>query len=162
MDGANELVVLARNECLALLRARAIGRVVFTDAALPSAQPVNYLLDDEEIIFRTANGARLAVATRTAVVAFEVDDIDHVTRTGWSVLGVGKAYEVVDPARLAALAELHTDPWAPGHTAHTISIPLQILSGRRLVPRAPSPCDDRHAPGCLPDDRDHQGHGNRP
>jgi uncharacterized protein len=133
LSGTNELVDLERDECLALLAAAVIGRVVFTDGALPSAQPVNFLLDDEEIIFRTSNGSKLAAATRHAVVAFEVDDIDHAARTGWSVLGVGEAYEVVDPARLAELAARQPDPWVPDHTAHTISIPLQILSGRKLL-----------------------------
>jgi hypothetical protein len=49
------------------------------------------------------------------------------------VVGVGEAYEIVDPARLAALADTHTDPWVQGHDAHTIAIPLQLVTGRRLV-----------------------------
>jgi nitroimidazol reductase NimA-like FMN-containing flavoprotein (pyridoxamine 5'-phosphate oxidase superfamily) len=128
-----ELVELDEAECLRLLAGHEIGRVVFTDAALPAAQPVTYLLDDEEIVFRTAGGGKLAAATRNAVVAFQVDRIDTDTRTGWTVLGVGQAYEVVVPERLAELAERMPVPWAPNRTAHTIAIPLQRLSGRRLV-----------------------------
>jgi nitroimidazol reductase NimA-like FMN-containing flavoprotein (pyridoxamine 5'-phosphate oxidase superfamily) len=120
-------------ECLRLLAGEQIGRVVFTEAALPAAQPVTYLLDDEEIVFRTGGGGKLAAATRGAVVAFQVDRIDTGTRTGWTVLGVGQAYEVVVPARLAELAERIPAPWAPHRTAHTIAIPLQRLTGRRLV-----------------------------
>jgi hypothetical protein len=100
---------------------------------LPAAQPVVYLLDDEEIVFRTQNGSKLAAATRHAVVGFEVDDVVLQAHTGWSVLGIGEAYEVVDPARLAALADAHTDPWVRGHDAHTIAIPLQLVTGRRLT-----------------------------
>ena len=85
-----ELVELSKQECLALLAAVPVGRVIYTDRALPAAQPVNYLLDGEEIIFRTANGSKLAAATRHAVVGFQVDEIDPRTRTGWSVLGVGR------------------------------------------------------------------------
>ena len=127
-----ELIELDRAECLRLLAEAAIGRVVFTESALPAAQPVNYLLDDEEVVFRTANGSKLAAATRHHVVAFQVDRIDEAARTGWSVLGVGEAYEVVDPARLAELADRLPPPWVPGQGAHTISIPLQRLTGRRL------------------------------
>jgi nitroimidazol reductase NimA-like FMN-containing flavoprotein (pyridoxamine 5'-phosphate oxidase superfamily) len=105
---------------------------VFTESALPAAQPVNYLLDDEEVVFRTANGSKLAAATRHHVVAFETDHVDERTRTGWSVLGVGEAYEVLDPVRLAELAERLPPPWVPQHDQHTISIPLQRLTGRRL------------------------------
>jgi nitroimidazol reductase NimA-like FMN-containing flavoprotein (pyridoxamine 5'-phosphate oxidase superfamily) len=138
-DGAAivELVELGKAECLRLLAGHEIGRVVFTDAALPAAQPVTYLLDDEEIVFRTSGGGKLAAATRNAVVAFQVDRIDTDTRTGWTVLGVGQAYEVVVPDRLAELAERMPTPWAPNRTAHTIAIPLQRLSGRRLVVTGP-------------------------
>jgi nitroimidazol reductase NimA-like FMN-containing flavoprotein (pyridoxamine 5'-phosphate oxidase superfamily) len=120
-------------ECLQLLAGHEIGRVVFTDSALPAAQPVTYLLDDEEVVFRIRSGSKLAAATMGAVVAFQVDHIDARTRTGWTVLGVGKAYEVTDPKRLAELAERMPDPWAPNRTAHTVAISLQRLTGRRLV-----------------------------
>ncbi|WP_214369164.1 pyridoxamine 5'-phosphate oxidase family protein [Pseudonocardia sp. H11422] len=127
-----ELVEFDRGTCLRLLAHGVVGRVVFTDAAMPAAQPVNYVLDGEEIIFRTAGGSKLAAATRRAVVAFQVDDIDVDTHIGWSVLGIGEAYEVTDTDRLAELVERLPAPWASGRTAHTIAIPLPRLTGRRL------------------------------
>jgi uncharacterized protein len=131
--GAVELVELDRGECLRLLAGHDIGRIIFTDAALPAAQPVGYLLDDEEIVFRVPDGSKLAAAARDAVVAFQVDRLDAGTRTGWSVLGVGRAYEVVVPSRQAALAERMPAPWIPHCPARTFAIPLQRLSGRNLV-----------------------------
>ncbi|HLU54394.1 MAG TPA: pyridoxamine 5'-phosphate oxidase family protein [Pseudonocardia sp.] len=128
-----ELIELDEAECLRLLAGSEIGRVVFTDAALPAALPVNYLLDGQEIVFRTGDGSKLAAAARNSVVAFQVDQIDPETRTGWTVLGVGAAYEVVVPERLAKLATRLPEPWAPNRTEHTIAVPLQRLSGRRLV-----------------------------
>jgi len=133
MVEGGELVELTRSECLSLLADGVVGRVVFTDNALPTVQPVNYLLDGEEIVFRTANGSKLAAAPRNAVVAFQLDEFDTNARSGWSVLGVGEAYEVVDPARLTELADLQTDPWVRGHDVHTLSIPLTIITGRRLT-----------------------------
>jgi hypothetical protein len=56
----SKLVDLDRSQCLDLLRGTVIGRVVFTDSALPAAQPVTYLLDGEEIVFRTGQGTKLA------------------------------------------------------------------------------------------------------
>jgi hypothetical protein len=47
---------------------------------MPAAQPVNYLLDDQEVLFRTGGGGKLAAATRRAVVAFQADQID----SGWA------------------------------------------------------------------------------
>jgi uncharacterized protein len=128
-----DLVKLDRDECLELLGHGEIGRVGFTERALPMIQPVNYVLDDEEIVFRTANGSKLAAAVARAVVAFQVDGLDHATRTGWTVTGIGEAYEVVDPRRLAELAALHPRPWVRNRDAHTIAVPLQVIIGRRLV-----------------------------
>lgn len=125
-------VELGRGECLRLLAAGVIGRVVVTDAALPDVHQVNYRLDDEEVIFRTRNGSKLAAAARNAVVGFQIDHHDISTQSGWSVLGIGHAYEILDPARLRELAALQPQPWLSGHTAHSIAIPLQLITGRRL------------------------------
>jgi hypothetical protein len=108
--------------------------VVFTEGALPAVHPVIYLLDDEEVIFRTAAGSKLAAATRHQIVGFQADEIDPYTRTGWSVLGVGQAYEVLTPTRLAELAAGRPAPWILDRAEHTIAIPLQRLTGRRLHP----------------------------
>ena len=132
-EGPGELHDLERAECFRLLASGRIGRVAFTDAALPAVQPVAYHLDDEEVVFRTRNGSKLAAATRHAIVGFEVDEFDLQARTGWSVLGIGQAYEVVDPARLADLAQIDRVPWVRDHDAHTICIPLQLVTGRRIV-----------------------------
>ena len=129
-----ELVDLRREECLRLLADETIGRVVYTEAALPAAHPVTYCLDRDEVVFRTGDGSKLAAASRHRVVGFEVDAYNLPARTGWSVLGVGVAYEVTDRDRLAALAARMPAPWAPDRTEHTIAVPLQRLTGRRLVP----------------------------
>ena len=129
----SRLEELERDECLALLAAKTVGRVVFTDRALPAIQPVNYLLDGEEIVFRTGPGDKLAAATRNAVVAFEIDDVDEQHHSGWSVVGIGQAHEVTDVERLVRLAAPTNRPWVAGHSGHTIAIPLDQLTGRRLA-----------------------------
>ena len=111
---------------------------------MPAAHPVNYLLDGEEVVFRTAGGGKLAAAARGVVVGFEVDDIDVARRSGWSVLGVGEAYEILGPTRLAALADRLPTPWVPHRTGHCICIPLQRLTGRWLFPPEP---EDGITPG---------------
>jgi hypothetical protein len=85
---AAEMGKVERGACLRLLDQGVIGRVVYTEAAWPAVQPVSYLLDGQEVIFRAGEGSKLAAATRCAVVAFQVDQIDSRTDTGWSVLGV--------------------------------------------------------------------------
>lgn len=129
-----DLAELWREECLRLLAGELVGRVVHTEAALPAAHPVIYHLDGEEIVFHTGDGSTLAAAAGNHVVGFEVDAFDVAGRTGWSVLGVGVAYEVTDRERLAALAARLPEPWAAGRSGHVVAVPLQRLTGRRLSP----------------------------
>jgi len=132
------MVSLDRAECLRLLSHGVIGRVIYTAEAMPAARPVNYALVAEEIIFRTGGG-HLATATNETVVGFEVNDIDLATRTGWSVLVVGRAYLVTDPDRLSEIMFRVPPPWAPGRTTHTIAIPTRQLTGRRVGDVNPQP-----------------------
>ena len=128
-----DLTTLDRVECLRLLGSGGFGRVVCTDGALPTAEPVSFLLDREEVVFRAAAGGRLASAAKNAVVAFQVDEIDRALGTGWSVLGVGRAYEISGLRRLAEMSQQNSLTPAPGHCSIVIAVPLWRLSGRRLL-----------------------------
>ena len=130
--GAATLVDLTPGECLRLLAAGVIGRIVASDGALPAAYPVPYLLDGAEILFRATTGGRLASVATGRVVGFQADDLRPDTRTGWSILAVGEVYEVVDPSRFAELTGRLPEPWVPDPTARTLALPLQRLTGRRL------------------------------
>ena len=50
------LEILDDGECRALLAATPLGRVVFTDRALPAILPVNYVLAGGDVIIRTTPG----------------------------------------------------------------------------------------------------------
>ncbi|MFG2004478.1 pyridoxamine 5'-phosphate oxidase family protein [Spirillospora sp. NPDC048911] len=129
------LEILEAEECRSLLRSAVLGRVVFTDRALPAVQPVNFVLSDGDVIIRTGAGSKLAAAARGAIVAFEVDDFDTIARTGWSVVAIGPARTVTDPRELAALRRLPLRSWVPNARDHFIRIRPELLSGRRV----PSP-----------------------
>ncbi|GAA4964580.1 nitroimidazol reductase NimA-like FMN-containing flavoprotein (pyridoxamine 5'-phosphate oxidase superfamily) [Nonomuraea thailandensis] len=90
LDSAG-LQVLTREECMRLPPSRPIGRIVFTDRALPAVQPVNFCLDEQDIVIRTAAGSEPAATTRRSVVAFEADDSGTGARSGWPVTVVGCA-----------------------------------------------------------------------
>ena len=96
----NGLEILSRAECRDLLRRASVGRVAVTVGALPAIFPVNYALLGNSIIFLTGEGTKLRAALKRAVVAFQVDHIDEVTGTGWSVMAVGLVEEITDPAEL--------------------------------------------------------------
>lgn len=125
--------ILDRRECLALLGSVPLGRVVFTERALPAVQPVNFALVEDCVIIRTAPRSKLATAMRGAVVAFEADDFDGAGDSGWSVTVVGQAHAVRDPAEVTQLSRLPLRPWEPGQRDQFIRIPSQHITGRRMT-----------------------------
>lgn len=130
-----DLEILGREECAALLRSAPVGRVVYTDQALPAIQPVTFVLDgDGAVIIRTAPGSKFDAALRGAIVAFEVDAFDSAARTGWSVTVIGQACAVTNPAEIERMARLPLRPWAPGTRNNFIRVPLWRVSGRRIAP----------------------------
>jgi uncharacterized protein len=126
--------VIHREECLRLLGRDRVGRVGVSDHGAPLILPVNYVLDGEAVIFKTAPGTKLQAALRSPV-AFEVDQIDRATRSGWSVLVRGVAEEVTSfngDGVLQRLGSLPLDPWAPGEKPCLVRIAPQSITGRRI------------------------------
>jgi nitroimidazol reductase NimA-like FMN-containing flavoprotein (pyridoxamine 5'-phosphate oxidase superfamily) len=130
----NVLEVLGREECLRLLAGRAFGRIGLTSGALPVVLPVNYAMAEGSVILKTGRGSKLDAATRNAVVAFEVDEVDERARTGWSVVVTGVAEEVTDPEQIKRLERLPLDRWAPGENGRFVRISTELVTGRRLGP----------------------------
>lgn len=125
---------MSEADCRQLLGCAEIGRVIVSIEALPAAFPVNYRVVDDAIVFRTGPGTKLTAALNGRVVGFEVDALDPVTRSGWSVLVVGMSTAVTDPAEVAVL-DLHgINSWADGVFSHYVRVSLDQLSGRRILP----------------------------
>ncbi len=128
--------VLSKAECLNLLATRPIGRLGFVEQGQVTILPVRFLMDDGQVVFRSAVGAKLDAAVRWQSVAFEVDNWDPRDRTGWSVLIHGIANEVLNPHRLAALGARGLDEWVSGaHPMLWIEVRPIEITGRRI----PSP-----------------------
>lgn len=115
------------DECRRLLGDASVGRVSWVSSDGLQVLPVNYVLVDDSVVFRVAAGTILAELTTPAQVAFEVDDLDQATATGWSVLlrGRSSAYEG-DPAAVASRA------WAPGVRDVVVKIAPHSWSGRAV------------------------------
>lgn len=126
------LEVLPDGECLRLLHAGGVGRVVLVDQRGPVALPVNYAVLDGDVVFRTEESSPLA-SLDGRLVGFEVDRIDDAMRQGWSVLVTGRPRVVADPEELAAVSNLLLDPWAGGQRDVVLRIAVAEISGRRIV-----------------------------
>jgi hypothetical protein len=70
--------------CLRLLESVPVGRVSFCTDGDVVTLPVNHVVDGPDIVFRTDRGSKLSAADRQDHVAFEADDYDLRTRTGWA------------------------------------------------------------------------------
>jgi len=128
------LEVIALEECLTLLASRPYGRIAYLDAGSPSIVPVNHLVDGPSVVLRSLDGGKLAAAIFERPVAFELDDLDFTTRSGWSVVVRGRAEIVEDED--AARYQAWLDSWAVKDGARTtwVRIVADEVSGRRLGP----------------------------
>jgi uncharacterized protein len=127
---------LTDDECYELLAAQQIGRLGVNAEHYPLIFPVNYGLDRHAIVIRTHEGTKLSAADH-ANVTFEVDHIDPISRSGWSVLVRGLAEEVTAAHRDELIERTHAtgvEPWAPGEHGHWLRIIPHDVSGRRIVP----------------------------
>ncbi|GAA3811759.1 pyridoxamine 5'-phosphate oxidase family protein [Nocardioides panacisoli] len=121
---------IEREECISLLRTQKVGRIAFTDDSGPDTIPVNFALDGEDVLIATTGYSAMARAATGARVAFEVDEIDPFTESGWSVVIRGHAH------RESPFAPMDNPPypWAEGNRGYVIRIKPDAVTGRRLVP----------------------------
>lgn len=116
---------------LRLLGSVPIGRIVFTERALPAIRPVNHVLVDGDVVLRCHAGAALLGAINQ-VVAYEADAIDPDTHAGWSVIVTGKAEEIIDAdevARYESLLRPHVDLTMQ----HVVRIRPELITGFELA-----------------------------
>ncbi|MEU5591830.1 pyridoxamine 5'-phosphate oxidase family protein [Streptomyces sp. NPDC020298] len=130
-----QLQDLGPEECRTLLSTHGVGRIaVSAPDGHPAVVPVNYEVIDDAIVFRTRPGS-VAAAAVGREVAFEVDHVDEALSQGWSVLAVGPARVVTEPAAVRRLARsAHSEPWAGGEREMWVSIRPTHLTGRRITP----------------------------
>ncbi|KUI20371.1 pyridoxamine 5'-phosphate oxidase [Mycobacterium sp. GA-1285] len=135
MVKGQELETLNRRQCLDLLGGVRVGRLVFTEDALPAVQPVNFRLWRDDVVIRVAGGPKLLAATDNQVVAFEADELDSDLRTGWSVVVVGHADEISSIEELTEVAGTFVQPWVKGTRDHFVRIRSERITGRRFLER---------------------------
>ncbi|TLQ48485.1 pyridoxamine 5'-phosphate oxidase family protein [Streptomyces marianii] len=129
---------LDRVEALGLLGTVSLGRIVFTERALPAVRPVNHLMDGEDIIVQLHEGGTLASIVAPTdeagvVVAYEADVIDPDTHLGWSVVVTGYAHRVTDDEELARYAA-RLRPWVVHPVMNAaLRIRPDLVTGSRLT-----------------------------
>ena len=128
LDAVEELTPAA---CWSVLGASQVGRLAVCADGSPHIFPVNYVVDEQTIVFRTAPGSKLA-ASRNADVAFEVDEYDVDSGQASSVIIEGRAAEITEAADWDRALELPLFPWHVTPKGHFVRITPATVSGRRF------------------------------
>jgi hypothetical protein len=132
---ANNSQMLSHAEAMRLLASVDYGRVVFTQNALPAVRPVNHLMDEGRIIIRTrlttAISSVVASADAGVVVAYEADDFDSQSQSGWSVVATGWAHRVNDLGQVSRYERL-LHAWV-NHADTVLAIEPHIVTGFHII-----------------------------
>jgi uncharacterized protein len=133
--------VLSDSESWDLLGTAALGRLVTVFAGEPEIFPVNYVVHNHTILFRTAEGTKLFSAVANRTVIFEADD--HNVAEGWSVIVRGRArlLKTEDEIQEADRGGLY--PWTQTRKSNYVRVAPSDITGRRFVF---GPERDRNAP----------------
>jgi nitroimidazol reductase NimA-like FMN-containing flavoprotein (pyridoxamine 5'-phosphate oxidase superfamily) len=132
VDARTWLELLSQADCWAKLGQVTVGRIgVLVDSA-PEIYPVNFVVDQNTILFRTAEGSKLRGLDRSPSVCFEADWVDSALKTGWSVLVKGRAVDVTDPSERRRVADLPLRLWAGGMKDHWVRVLPAEVTGRRI------------------------------
>lgn len=118
---------LSAEDCRRLLAEAVVGRVAFTDRALPAIAAVPCrLAPTGDLLLTVPGGSRLAGAMHDAVVAFQVDDLAQ----GWTVTVVGEVHDV-EPAQADRAGGA---PGAPDDDAVVVALSIDVLQGQATGP----------------------------
>ncbi|HSO69568.1 MAG TPA: pyridoxamine 5'-phosphate oxidase family protein [Arachnia sp.] len=113
---------LDADECWALVSEAVVGRIAWTSPEGISVVPVNFRVVEGVIVFHTTQESFLAGLAVPTEVAFQVDEIDQETATGWSVLVRGLS----GPAD-AAVSSIS---WLEGGLTVGLAITASTIAGR--------------------------------
>jgi uncharacterized protein len=129
---------LAPQELLDRLASACVGRLAFSHRALPALLAMNYIVDGRELVLQTAAGPAVDAAQgRGSIVAFEVDEIDPKSNSGWSVVVTGHLREVTEQSGIDRYARCPAFP-RDARLRHFLVIDPGLVSGRWFPLKAAS------------------------
>jgi hypothetical protein len=126
------LVELSNEECWKLLASGAVGRIAWVSSGRPLVIPVNFTVEETTIYVHTSPYSAMVREVDDSHVAFQVDDLDFGTRSGWTVLAQGRA-ELRYAGPMTPRGP-DVDVWPSGAKPATVVIEVDEVTGRRLIP----------------------------
>jgi nitroimidazol reductase NimA-like FMN-containing flavoprotein (pyridoxamine 5'-phosphate oxidase superfamily) len=118
---------LSREECWALLASEELGHFATAVDGAVDIFPINYVVHDESILFKTAPGSKLENLTANHSVAFEADGGDGSTH--WSVVVHGSAERLASDVDIEGSGLLEFNSWMPGEKWNYVRISAHRITG---------------------------------
>ncbi|TRW88864.1 pyridoxamine 5'-phosphate oxidase family protein [Mycolicibacterium sp. 018/SC-01/001] len=122
---------LSESQSWQLLSGLTLGRLVTTVGGWTEIFPVNYVVQNKTLLFRTAEGTKLLTAVLNENVVFEADD--HTVVDGWSVVVRGRAKLLHTSAEIVKAEGAGLYPWIATRKSRFVRITPGTVTGRRFV-----------------------------
>ncbi|WP_162795876.1 pyridoxamine 5'-phosphate oxidase family protein [Nonomuraea lactucae] len=130
---AGRIETLDRDACLALLSTVVVGRIAWSASTNDlKIVPVNFVLDGDSIVFKTARGGKLDAVRHGVPLTFEADDVEPALHVGWSVVLNGRAEVVTERGQVRRLERFVGAAWAPMAEPVFVRLSPHEISGRRI------------------------------
>ncbi len=123
--------ILSASESWSLLASVALGRLVTVVDGQPEIFPVNFAVQRQTVLFRTAEGTKLVSAVINNRVLFEADD--HGVSEGWSVVVKGMARTLRTDEQLEEAERAQLLSWTATLNLHYVRILPTAITGRRFL-----------------------------
>ena len=130
IDGTSPVIHLETDKAWDILAGQRLGRLAIWAEDGVDIFPINYAVDGESIVFRTAEGSKLSGLKAHNMVTFETDRWDPVY--GFSVVAKGRAVPITSPDELRMVTKLKLRPWVPTVKLTFVRIVVTSISGRRF------------------------------
>jgi len=126
----NPIKTLNEDRCWELLNQHQVGRLALAAGGEIDIYPVNFVVHERKIYFRTAAGQKLSEVVISRKAAFEIDEIvDGVAR---SVVVRGNAHWLTSEADMSAVESLRLKAFAPTYKTNWVEMEPTGVSGREF------------------------------
>lgn len=125
------ITVLDDREAWNRLSSVALGRLVTSFGGQLEIFPVNFVVQDRTVLFRTAEGTKLFTTVMNEKVLFEADD--HTVAEGWSVIVRGTARLLTGAEEIQEADRAGLMPWVPTEKLRYVRVTPTELTARHFT-----------------------------
>ena len=118
---------MTTDECWEMLRVNEFGRLAFHLAGEVHLTPINYAVDHDTLLFRTAEGSKLLGVVMNPDVAFEIDEFDEHHARSVVIRGVARRLEEDEEHRAESVP---LRPWVTTLKYDVVEIRPTEITGR--------------------------------